>query len=149
MTVYTCITRRVDWISKAHWHSPQSRRTGEPELIENLDLTEVYSNDSATPSAFLFYIYIPKASADDIATIFSKHLEEMQRNGVLSQTDNYTNSMTVHSLTNTHQTSYLDDEHITQATNMTSEHLQGVPHAYIITTPTFSPTTHGLTLLAS
>jgi hypothetical protein len=32
---------------------------------------------------------------------------------------------------------------------MTSEHLQVVPHAYNVTTPTFSPTTYGLTLMAS
>jgi len=94
-----------------------------PKLIDNLCLTGVYSNDSATTSVFIFYIYIPEASADDISTILTKQLEEMQRNGVLSPTDNYTNSMTVHPLTDTHHTTYLDDEHITQATNMTSEHL--------------------------
>ena len=44
----------------------------------------------------------------------------MQKIVALSSTDNYTNSMTVHPLTNTHQTTYLGDEHITQATNMTS-----------------------------
>jgi len=119
-----------------------------PELIDNIYLTGFYSDDSATTSAFLLYICIPEASADDIATILSKQIEEMQKNGVLSSTDNYTNSMTVHPLTDTHQTTYLDDEHITQATNMTSEHLQDVPHAYIVTTPTFSPTTYGLTLMA-
>jgi len=32
---------------------------------------------------------------------------------------------------------------------MTSEHLLDVSHAYIVTAPTFSPTTYGLTLLAS
>jgi len=73
----------------------------------------------------------------------------MQRNGVLSPTDNYTNSMTVHPLMDTHQTTYIDDEHITQATNMTFEHLKDIPHAYIITTPKFSLATYGLTLLAS
>ncbi len=46
-------------------------------------------------------------------------------------------------------TTYLDDEHIIQTTNMTSPHLEGAPHAYIVTTPIFSPATYGLTLLAS
>jgi len=32
---------------------------------------------------------------------------------------------------------------------MTSPHMEGVPHAYIVTTPTFSSATYGLTLLAS
>ena len=73
----------------------------------------------------------------------------MQRNCVLSPIDIYTNTMTVHLLKDTHHTFYLDDEHINHATNLTSEHLQDVPHAYIITKPTFSPTTYRLTLLAS
>ena len=108
-----------------------------------------YSNDSATTSAFLFYIYILEASTYDIANILSKQLEDMQRTGVLSPTNMYTNTMTVHPLTDPHHTTYLDDEHITYATNLTSKHLQDVPHAYIITTPTFSPTTYGLALLAN
>jgi len=73
----------------------------------------------------------------------------MQKNVALSPTDNYTNSMTAHPRADTHHTTYLDYEHISQATNKTSEHLEGVPHAYIVTAPTFSPTTYGLTLLAS
>jgi len=83
-----------------------------PELIDNLYLTGVNLDDSATTSAFLFYIYILEATADDISTILSKQLEEMLKNGALSPTDNYTNSMTVHPLTDTHQTTYLDNEHI-------------------------------------
>jgi hypothetical protein len=73
----------------------------------------------------------------------------MQKSGVLSPSDMYTNTMTVHPLTDPQHTTYFGDEHINQATNVTSEHLQDIPHAYIITTPTFSPTTYGLTLLAS
>jgi len=120
-----------------------------PELIDNHYLTGVHSTDSATTCAFLFYIYILEATSDDIAYILTKQLAEMQKSGILSPTDIYTNTMTVHPLTDPQQTTYLDDEHITHATNLTSEHLQDVPHAYTITTPTFSPTTHGLTLLAS
>ena len=73
----------------------------------------------------------------------------MQRNGVLGPTNKYTCSMMVHPLKDTHQTTYLDDEHIIQATTMTSPRLEGVPHACIVTTPTFSSATYGLTLLAS
>jgi hypothetical protein len=32
---------------------------------------------------------------------------------------------------------------------MTSLHLEGIPHAYIVTTPTFSSATYGLTLVAN
>jgi hypothetical protein len=91
------------------------------------------------------YIYIPKATADDIANILSAQLDDMQKSGALNSTTNLTSSMTVDPLTDTHLTTYLDDEHITQTTNMMSPHLESVPHAYIVTTPTFSPAT----LLAS
>jgi len=57
--------------------------------------------------------------------------------------------MTVHPLTDPHHTTYLDDEHITHATNLMSEHMQDVPHVYTIRTLTLSPTTYGLTVLAS
>jgi len=120
-----------------------------PDLIDNLDLTGVYSNDSATTNAFLFFIYVLEATAVDIANILSMRLGEMQRNGVLNPLDNHRSSMTFHPLTNTHQTTYLDDEHITQSTIVTPPHLEGVSHAYIVTTPTFSTATYGLTLMAS
>jgi len=67
-----------------------------PEFIDNLYLTCVYSNESATTSAFLLYIYIPKASSDDIANILSMELDEIQRNGELNPTNNHKSSMTVH-----------------------------------------------------
>ena len=73
----------------------------------------------------------------------------MQRNGALNSADNHTSSMTVHYLTDAHQTIYLDDEHITQTTTMTPSSLEGDPHAYIVTTPTISTATYGLTLLAN
>ena len=53
-----------------------------PQLIDNLYLTGVYSNDSATTNAFIFYIYIPKASANDIATILSKLTTHRYKNVV-------------------------------------------------------------------
>jgi hypothetical protein len=120
-----------------------------PKLIDNLCLTGVYLNDSATTSAFLIYIYIHKATPEDISNILCKQLEEMQKNNVMSPTDTYINSITVHLLTDTFHITYLVVEHISHATTMISEHLKDVPHAYIITAPTFHLTTYGLTLLAS
>ena len=57
--------------------------------------------------------------------------------------------MAFHPLTNTYHTTHLDDERISHTTTLISPHLEGTSHAYIITTPTFSKTTYGLTLLAS
>ena len=73
----------------------------------------------------------------------------MQEDGALNSADNHTSSMTVHPLMDTHLTTYLDDKHITQTTSVTSPHLEGVPHAYIITTPTFASATYGLTHFTS
>jgi len=120
-----------------------------PELIDNLYLTGVYSNDSATTSAFLIYIYIPEATPEDISNILYQQLEEMKQQNILSPTDTYINSVTAHPLTDTHHTTHPDDDLISTTTNLTSEHLVDVPHAYIITAPTYHPTTYGLTLLAS
>jgi len=121
-----------------------------PKLIDNMYLiTSVYSTDSATTSTFLVYKYIPEASADDIANIISAQLNEMQKSGALNSADDHTSSMTAHSLMDTHLTTYLDDKRIIQTTIMTSPHLENVPHAFIVTTPTFFSATYGLTLLAS
>ena len=46
-----------------------------PKLIDNLYLNGVYSNDYATTRVFMFYIYIPYVSADDIANIMSIQLD--------------------------------------------------------------------------
>jgi len=73
----------------------------------------------------------------------------MHKAGALNSGDIHISSMTVKPLTATHLTTYVDDEHIIQTTTMTSPHLEGVPYAYIVTTPTFSSATYGLTLLES
>ena len=57
--------------------------------------------------------------------------------------------MTIDCFKNIHDTTFLDDEHIASGTYLTSKHLDGTPHAHVITLPTFSPATYGLTLLAS
>ena len=50
-------------------------------------------------------------------------------------------------MTDTLYTTHLDDERISHTTAVISSHLESTPHAYIITTPTFSHATYGLTLL--
>ena len=57
--------------------------------------------------------------------------------------------MIVDYFTNTQDTTFLDDEPIASGTYFTSTHLEGTPHAHVITLPTLSPATYGLTLLAS
>ncbi len=112
-------------------------------------LAGVYSTDSATTSAFLFYIYIPEATTYDIVSIITAQLKEMQKASALNPTEDYIDNMTVHPLHETQLTTYLDDERLIQSTPVTSPHLEGIPHAYIVTTLTFSLATYGLTLLAS
>ena len=120
-----------------------------PELIDNLYLIGVYSTDSATFSAFLIHIYIPKATPDDISSIITMQLNQMQKIGIFNPADNFTNIMIVHPLVDTHHTTYLDDDKISHTTSMLSPHLEGTPLAYIVTTPTYSLATNGLTLMAS
>ena len=52
-------------------------------------------------------------------------------------------------MTNTYDTTFLDDEPVASGTYSTSKHLEGTPYAHVITMPTFSPATYGLTLHAS
>jgi hypothetical protein len=120
-----------------------------PELIDNLYLTGVYSTDSATTSAFLIHIHILEATPNDISSIITMQLNEMQKMGILNPADNFTNLMTVHPLLDTHHTTYLGGDKIIHTTSMLSPHLEGTPHAYIVTTLTFSQATSGLTLLAT
>jgi hypothetical protein len=119
------------------------------ELIDNLYLTRDHSNYSATARAFLIYVYIPDPSGDDIVDIITAQLDEMQKLGIQTSSDNLNTTMTVDPVTDTHMTTYANDETMTQETNMTSPYLEGVPHVHIVTLPTFSIAADGLTLLAS
>jgi hypothetical protein len=57
--------------------------------------------------------------------------------------------ITFNNMNNTFDNTFLDDEQITSGTYVTSPHLEGTPHAHVVTLPTFSPSASGLTLLAS
>ena len=73
----------------------------------------------------------------------------MQGEGILNPADNLISNMTAHPLTDTLHTTHLDDERISHTTTKISPHLEGTPHAYIITTPKFSHATYGMTLMAN
>ena len=75
-----------------------------PELIDKMYLTGVYSTDSSTTIAFMYYIYIPEATTDDIANIIYVQLNEMQRAGALNTENDHTCTMTVHPILDTHLT---------------------------------------------
>ena len=120
-----------------------------PELIDNMYLIGVYSKESATTSAFLIHIYIPEATPDDISTIITMQLNDMQKAGILNPAESFTGTMMVHPLVDTRHTTYLDDERISHTRTMLSPHLECTPHAYIVTTLAFSQATYGLTLLAN
>ena len=76
-------------------------------------------------------------------------LNKMQKAVILNHADDYTRTIIVQPLVDTHHTTYLDDERLSKTTTMISHHLEGISHAYVITTPTFSPATYGLILLTS
>jgi len=73
----------------------------------------------------------------------------MQNDGEHTSSGHLHNIMRVNPLTYTYLTTYSDDEHIAPEMTMTLPHLEGVPHAHIVTMPTFCPPTYGLTLLTS
>jgi hypothetical protein len=73
----------------------------------------------------------------------------MHKQGIHTSLAHLHITMTVDSMTNTQHTTFLDDEPIASGTYLTSTHLEGTPHAHVITLLTLSPATYGLTLLAS
>ncbi len=73
----------------------------------------------------------------------------MQKERTLDPSEALHNTMIVDAATNTQATTFLDDEPIASGTYLIAPHLEGVPHAYVVTIPTYVTTTYGLTLLAS
>jgi hypothetical protein len=72
-----------------------------------------HSTDSATTSARLIYLYIPDSISDNIGNIISGQLDEMQKLGAQTSSDNLNNTMPVDPITDTHLTTYPYDENIT------------------------------------
>jgi hypothetical protein len=85
--------------------------------------------------------------AELIPRCFSQ--EDMHNQGIQTSSTQLHTTMTIDSFTSTHDTTFLDDEPIASGTYLASKHLKGTPHAHVITLPTFSSATYGLTLLAS
>jgi hypothetical protein len=112
-------------------------------------LAGVHSTDSATISAFMLHLHIPESTLDDITNIIAAQLEDMHKQGIHTSPAQLHHMMTVGSITNTFDTTFLDDEQIASGTYVTSPHLEGSPRVDVVTLPTFSPTAYGLTLLAS
>ncbi len=73
----------------------------------------------------------------------------MHTAGAPTSADHIAENVTVDPITDPDGSTFIDDELIATETPVTSQHLHGVPPAYIVTLPTFSPTTYGLALLAS
>ncbi len=59
------------------------------------------------------------------------------------------NMTTIDAITDTSDMTYRDDEPIAPGTYVTSPHLEGTPHVHVVTLPTFSLATCGITLAAS
>jgi hypothetical protein len=120
-----------------------------PDLVDNAYLTGVHSADSATTSAFTVHLYIPESTPDDITNIIAAQLEDMQKQGIQTSPDHLGTIMTIGLIMDTPDSTFLDDESIASGTCPTSKHLEEIPHAHVITLPTFTPATYGRTLLAS
>jgi len=119
------------------------------DLIDNTYLTGVNSTNSATTSAFTIHLYIPKSTPNAITNVIAGQLEDMHKQGIQNSSDQLQNTMTVGPIIDTCDTTFLDDEPIASGTYLTSKHLEGTPHAHVVTLPTYSPAIYGLTLLAS
>jgi hypothetical protein len=83
-----------------------------PELIDNLYLTGIHSTDSSTNSAFTVHIYLPNSTTVDIVNLLSTQLVDMQKERVPKSSEHLHTAITVEEFTDTHVTTYLDDEPI-------------------------------------
>ena len=100
-------------------------------------------------SAFITHLYILESTPNDIINIIAAQLEDMRKQGIHTFPDQLLNMMTVDTMKNTFDTTFLDDEEIASGTCVTSSHMEGTPHAHVVTLPTFSTAAYGLTLPAS
>ena len=73
----------------------------------------------------------------------------MHKQGIQTSSDQLENTMKVGPVMDIRNSNFLDDEPIALGTYLTSKHLEGTPHAHVVTLPTFSPATYGLAILAS
>ncbi len=76
-------------------------------------------------------------------------MRAMQKQGIHTSLDQLENQMTIAHIVDTRDTISLDDEPIASGTYLISKHLEGSPHAQVITLPTFTPAIYGIPLLAS
>jgi hypothetical protein len=110
-----------------------------PDLIDNLYLTGVYSTESATANAYIGHLYIPESTPADIANIMAAQLEDVQKQGIQTSLKRIHNIMTVDPMTDTLESTFLDDNPIAPGNYETSPHLERIPHAHVVTLP-HSPT---------
>ena len=104
---------------------------------------------SATTSAFTIHFYIPESTPNDITNVIAAQLGDMHKQEIQTSSDQLQNTMTVGPIMDSRDSTFLDDEPIALGTYLTSKHLEGTPHAHVVTLPTFSSATYGLKLLAS
>ena len=97
--------------------------------------------DSATTGAFTIHLYIPESTPRDITNIIAVQMEDVHKQGIQTSPDQLQTTMTVGPVTDAYNTTFLDDGPIASGTYLTSKHLEGAPHAHVITLPTFSPAT--------
>ena len=82
------------------------------------------------------HLYIPESTPDDITNIITAQPEDMQKQGIHTSLDHLGDIMTIGPILDTRNSTFLDDEPIASGTFLTSKHLEGTPHAHVITLPT-------------
>ena len=117
-----------------------------PDLLNNYYITDTHSDDSTTDNAFTLYYQQPNAKPQDIPRLLMLHLTEMQSQGRTTDPSSLPNIATVHIRTGPPYHAELDDDPIHSNTLLIH---RNIPYLHVITLPTHSLSTYGLTLLAS
>ena len=65
----------------------------------------------------------------------------MQQQGIHTSPDEIENLMTIEPIMDTRDTTFIDDEPIAFGTYLTPKHLEGSPHAHLITLATYTAAT--------
>ena len=104
------------------------------------------SDDSSTDSSFLVYLQLPNTSPQDILNLPMLQLTDMHAHGHTTDPSSLYDIATVQSLTDRPYHTEFDDEPIRTNTLFIDPN---IPYLHIITLPTHSQPTYGITLLAS
>jgi hypothetical protein len=121
-----------------------------PVIIENQYLTGVHSAKDPNVSTYTIYMYLPHDLDHEIAIhmILNNQLSNMKSAG-LSTSPEGLDALHVQEISTYPVRPELDDEPITNTTEVIPSQLRTCPYSFTVTLPTFSSAAYGLLLLAS